>query len=288
MSRRTRVPGPIRKNLSVGNLDDLVNDGVSRWQTIDVHDGSWTLNNVDNILVANSSSASGMRFELDDSQITDTTRRWNATQQNMPRFYKVLPPHNGRTLTWADKFSIEFLIERVTIHANQTSPDKSGICVGIADESCQTLIQDVEWMGLQCGNQLNQTVDGVANTPGLQTQVGGDGHLAGNSGSGTNRGYGIIAPNFDGTDGDGNTSTLFGMAFGFNSSGQYVNQVVCNANTHEYIGTHAVYLFLANHYHGTPGSSLANSDTTWKAWYRINLLENLLTPEWQQGGGQSR
>ena len=284
MDKRGRIPGPIQKNLSVGNLDDLVNNGVSRWQSIDVHDGSWTLNNVDSILINNSSSAAGMRFETDYNQ---RSSRWNATNQDVPRFYKQLPPHNGRTLTWADKFQIEFLIERVDVHGNATTADKSGITVGIADESCQTLVSDVEWMGLQCSQQLNQTIDGVANTKGLQVQVGGDGHVGGSNGSATNKGYGIIAPNFDGTDDDGNTSTLHGMCFGFNTSNQYVNQANCNANTHEYIGTHAVYLFLATMWTGTVSIS-ANSDATWKAWYRINLSENLLSPDWQLGGGESR
>lgn len=284
MDKRGRIPGPIQKNLSVGNLDDLVNDGVSRWHSIDVHDGSWTLNNVDSILIANSSSASGMRFETDFNQ---RGSRWNATNQDVPRFYKQLPPHNGRTLTWADKFQIEFLIERVAVHGNTSTADRSGITVGIADSSCQTAVSDVEWMGMQCSQQLNQTIDGVPNTLGLQTQVGGDGSLSGNNGSATNKGYGIIAPNFDDTDGDGNTSTLHGMAFGLNSSNQYVNHVASGGNTHEYVGTDAVYLFLATMWTGTV-SITANSDATWKAWYRINLTENLLSPDWQLGGGESR
>ena len=284
MDKRGRIPGPIQKNLSVGNLDDLVKDGVSRWNTIDVHDGSWTLNNVDSILVSNSTSAAGMRFETDYSQ---RSSRWNTNNQDVPRFYKVLPPHNGRTLTWADKFQIEFLIERVDVHANATTPDKSGITVGIADASCQSDVSDVEWMGLQCSQQLNQTIDGVANTKGLQVQVGGDGSLSGTNGSATNKGYGIIAPNFDGTDDDGNTSTLHGMCFGFNASNQYVNHAASGGNTHEYVGTDAVYLFLATMWTGSASIS-ANSDATWKAWYRINLTDPLLTPDWQVGGGQSR
>jgi|TARA_R100000482_G_C5124489_1_gene147824 hypothetical protein len=284
MDKRGRIPGPIQKNLSVGNLDDLVNSGVSRWQTIDVHDGSWTLNNVDSILVNNSSSSAGMRFETDYNQ---KASRWNATNQDVPRFYKKLAFDNGQLVKWSDKFQIEFLIERVAVHGNTSTADRSGITVGIADTSCQSLVSDVEWMGLQCSQQLNRTVGGVANTLGLQTQVGGDGALAGNSGDATNKGYGIIAPNFDEEDSDGNTSTLHGMCFGLNTSLEAVNHSASGANTHEYVGTDDVYIFLATMWTGSVTIS-ENSDATWKAWYRINFLENFLTPEWQLNGGQSR
>ena len=130
MSRRTRVPGPIRKNLSVGNLDDLVNDGVSRWQSIDVHDGSWTLNNVSSNLIASSSSSAGMRIELDQNS---NGLRWNESKAETPRWYKKLEFDNGRLCTWADKFQIEFMVQLSARHNNTTIVDKNGIVVGIAD-----------------------------------------------------------------------------------------------------------------------------------------------------------
>jgi len=284
MDKRGRIPGPIQKNLSIGNLDDLVNSGVSRWQTIDVHDGSWTLNNVSSNLVASSSSSAGMRIELDQSS---NGLRWNETKAETPRWYKKLQFDNGQLCTWADKFQIEFMVQLSARHTNTTIVDKNGIVVGIADTTCISATSDVEWMGVSAGINLNQTVDGVANTAGLNIKVGGDGALSGNNGTNVQRAYAIIAPNFDGTDDDGNTSTLHGMSFGFNPSLQYVSHQASGANTHEYVGTDDVYLFLAPNWIGTSSLS-ANADNTWKVWYRINFLENFLTPEWQLNGGQSR
>tara|TARA_R100000482_G_scaffold17557_1_gene5070 strand:- start:1253 stop:2095 length:843 start_codon:yes stop_codon:yes gene_type:complete len=279
MSRRTRVPGPIQKSADLGNSNQTEFDGSARWISLDPLSSGWTLNDPDSTGTINSASVdtNGVRFQL---EADNNSERWNQTNQDGPRYYKKLESPYG-PLTFGDSFSVEFLVQRHAVGANSGSgnQDDAGFVVGIADSSCVSSTSDVEWVGLGSFNKKeNESVT---------CAIGGDTSLTNVSTStAMRRCYCWIGPAFDGTDADGNPTVHRSMALTLNDSNQILNTTAPSAQTHEFVGTDPVYLFLAPTFKSTK-SGIADTDTTWKVWYRINHAPDGMLPSYVPGEGAS-
>lgn len=285
MSHRNRMPGPIGKS-TTGTQDDWREDGLLRWRSIDVKDPSWTLADPGStgLIQSITSTTTGMQIVTDKGE---SALRWNASTQTSPRYYKKLQgPGAMGDMAWAQAFSIEFLCTRTSINANDGNAgasdnqwDASGVVVGIADESCVADVGDVEWVG---AGFFNKQSNGA-----LIMRYGGDTSIGDLSNSAAVSGYHVLAVNIDATDADGDTQILRGAGYVMNSSNQVLTSSGMGSQTHEVDGSEPVYLFVSPTYTSTNANIDANTDTTWKLWYRIRVAKDDLAPDYIPGDGYS-
>tara|TARA_R110000824_G_scaffold293662_2_gene481958 strand:- start:23 stop:865 length:843 start_codon:yes stop_codon:yes gene_type:complete len=279
------MPGPIGKS-TTGNESQMQEDGLLRWRSIDVNDASWTEADPGSTSLVQSitSTTSGMRIVTDNA---DFALRWNTSTQTSPRYYKKLQgPGSMGDMAWAQAFSIEFLCTRTSINANDGNAgsgnnqwDSSGIVVGIADESCVADVSDVEWVG---AGFFNKQSNGA-----LIMRYGGDSGDGDLSNSAAVSGYHVVAVNIDAADADGDTQILRGAGYVMNSSAQVLTSSGMSQQTHEYDGTEPVYLFVSPTFAATTSDIDADTDTTWKLWYRIRVAKDDLVPDYIPGEGYS-
>ena len=276
--RRTRLPGPIQNNLATGNLSELVRDGVSRWISVDVNDGTFTkvasgdmggegTNVVGDIVT----TTSGMRIIQD---INKDGKHWNQNSHTADRWYRELKV-DGRRLTWADIFSIEFLIAR----NQQGDQDRAGITIGLCDTATVTGTSNQQWIGLQGYNRNNAV--------GMDMRVGsGAGNGEVNDADGK-KCYAIFTPAFDDDDGgDSNVMMRRGVGLMLNNVNEVVQATGMGDNSEEFIATDPVYLFFSPCFRNTT-SKTSNSDDTWKVWYRVSFSDDNTSPDYVPGGGTS-
>ena len=285
MSNRTRIPGPISKS-TTGTEDDWREDGLLRWRSVDVTDPSWTAADPasKSLVQSITPTSSGMQVVTDKA---DSDVRWNTSTQTSPRYYKKLQgPGTMGDMAWAQAFSIEFLCTRTSINANDGNAgsgnnqwDCSGLVIGIADQSCVADTSDVEWVG---AGFFNKQSNGA-----LVMTYGGDSGDGSLTNANAVSGYHVVAVNIDGTDADGNTQILRGAGYVMNSSAQVLTSSGMSQQTHEYVGTQAVYLFVSPTFTATTSDIDANPDTTWKLWYRIRVAKDDLVPTYIPGDGYS-
>ena len=100
-------------------------------------------------------------------------------------------------------------------------------------------------------------------------------------------GYCLLSVNIDGTDADGDTQILRGAGYVMNSSAQVLANAGMSNQTHEIDGSQAVYLFMSPTFASTTNSIDADTDTTWKVWYRIRVAKDDLLPDYIPGEGYS-
>lgn len=199
MSRRTRVPGPITQDQTVGNSGERVPTGISKWISIDVNDGKWTTYDPNSTLVSSSTTANGIRFAVDKTK-NDSTYRWNNSAQGSIRWHQRLRSPDGEPLAWSDFFSLEILIECHERHANTgNSQDYHGVMVGIGRNGVTNSTQGINWMGQGSTHQFPNTTDGS----GQKSIIGGDSSISNDHSSTCRKVYGVISTPIDGTDADG-------------------------------------------------------------------------------------
>ena len=286
MGRRSRVPGPIGKS-TTGTEDDWREDGLLRWRSIDITDPSWTVGtDGDTDLVQSiTTTTAGMQIVTDNAK---SALRWNESVQTSPRYYKKLQgPGTMGDMAWAQGFSIEFLCTRSAIGANAGNAggsnnlwDGSGIVVGIGDESVTDEESAAKWVG---AGFFNRNTNGT-----VLMRYGGDGgigsDLQDNAGA---IGYHVVSVNTDGADADGDTKILRGVGLLMNSSGQSLQSSGMSQQAQEYDGTESVYLFVAPTFYTTVSDIDADTDTTWKLWYRVRVAKDDLAPDYIPGEGYS-
>ena len=286
MSRRTRVPGPIQRQLSVGNFDQLQPNGISRWRSIDVNDGNWTLYDPNSMIVSVATTSAGMRIVTDKDK-TASGYRWRAgssgSKQPSGRWWTILKGPDGKPLTFADFVTIEFLIRHETSHANtsESAGDRSGIIIGIASHEV-TDSSDVPFGG------VGLFIQGDGATPRMQSTIGSQGALS-TDGDEDMRGiYAQIMPPIDDDDVDENPQIRFVTGCALTSGTQAVGNDGTRSGTitTEFTATDSIHLFVANNWASTV-ANIADSDNTYKIWYRINVARDGLTPTYIPGGGES-
>ena len=276
MSRRSRIPGPIAST-TTGNSDAIAH-GESRWQSIDLNNvaDGWVKYDPSNLLVGVTTSENGMRFELDVAQ---NNKRWNATAQNTGRYYRQFAGPFG-LLTWADRFSIEFIIELNAITGNTSTCDRAGIVVGLCDADV-TSGNSVHWVGMTA---LTKAV----NPNGLQGQIGGDSNVANGTGNTTQKLYGVIGPAIDDTDAaDTNPQIRSAFMYNIDANGDLVVSTAAANQQHEYTVTDPLYMFVAPSFGSTVNNLTNNPDVTFKMWYRINQAPDALSPTYIPKSGVS-
>jgi len=288
MSNRSRMPGPIGKS-TTGNEGQLRQDGLLRWRSIDVTDPSWTEwdfpdDTPTELVQSITSTTSGMQIVTDNA---DSALRWDQTNQTSPRYYKKLQaPGTMGDMSWAQAFSIEFLCTRSAIGANAGNAgssnnkwDGSGIVVGIADGTGVVAASSAKWVGAGFFNQ--------ASNGSVILQIGGDSSSTDLTNTAGAIGYHVLSVNTDGTDADGDTKILRGAGLLMNSSGQSLTSIGMIQQSQEYDGTESVYLFVSPTFYTTVADIDADTDTTWKIWYRIRVAKDGVAPDYIPGDGYS-
>jgi len=286
MSKRTRVPGPIARDQALGNSGDRHSDRLSRWKSIDVNDGNWTLYDPNSGIVSVSTSSDGMRIVGD---VNEDAHRMSDSKQDAGRWYQKLIGPDGNALTFGDFFSIEFLIK---LHAytgnsdaaNFADSDKSGIAVGIAPPGV-TNSTSFQWIG-------NFIYFMDADPVRIRVYTGGTdgrGNVTDTLCTGVHT---SISPPIDDDDsGDANPSLrhISGVIIDANSDATHLSNAGTRApiNDQEYTATDEVYLMVSNNWSTDAPAGAANSDSTWKMWYRVNVARDGITPTYIPGGGES-
>ena len=278
--RKTRLPGPIQNSAPIGNSADLVGIFTTPWVSLDPTSSGWALSNpLGGVINSVTVDASGIRFQL---EYDNKHRRWNQTTQDSPRYYKQLQGDRG-PLTWADKFTIEFLAWRTAVDANASSggQDDAGFVIGIADSSCISDTSDVEWVGCGCYNKKSSAQE-------IIFQAGGDTAITTVQNTGFQRGYIQINPPFDEQDdADGNPAVHRVTVNGLDLNNRFEGQGVSGDQNHpdlQFVGTDPVYLFLAPTYRSST-SGLSDPDFTWKIWYRISEDPERFEPQYTPNQG---
>tara|TARA_Y100000401_G_scaffold38880_1_gene29440 strand:+ start:34737 stop:35606 length:870 start_codon:yes stop_codon:yes gene_type:complete len=288
MGKRTRIPGPIARDQNLGNSGRRVEPGISKWQSLDVNDGSWTLYDPNNTLVSCSTSTSGMRIQVNK---TNNNLRWNNTNQQLYRYHRRLVGPDGEFLSWSDFFSVDIMVKLETLHANSNVSnnecDHHGVMVGIASNDVTDSVSAINWAG--AGPLMHYD-----DSAGLRSVVGGDAHTINDQNASCEKILAHISAPLDEGDADGNPSTRHLYCFCIDSNdritgtGNSADASRPNVQTHEYTGTDNVYLFLAGNFGSTANTgSIDNPDATWKVWYRINQARDRIAPSYIPGGGES-
>jgi hypothetical protein len=283
MGKRTRVPGLIAADQTLGNSGLRFESGVNRWRSADVNDGNWTLYDPNNGIVSVVTSTDGMRIVSDKDE---TAHRFGTgdSNQNAGRWHTKLKTPDGADLKWNDFFQVEILVKKHAMHANLTGDDKSGLTVGIANSDI-TNSSTVEWLGSTLffiGTNVEQQ---------LKCFVGGHQSTASGTDNDLVGTHTVIGHAIDDDDGTDNPAVRIVTATLLNSSNQAVHPTsngfkIHSINTDEFTGTDDVYLFVCAN-HSTTGGSTANPDATWKVWYRVQLARDGLAPTYIPGGGSS-
>ena len=216
-----------------------------------------------------STSASGIRVQQDISKNASSETRWNHSSMRADRYYAKLRGPNG-DLSWSDNFTMEILISLESVGANTSAPDKSGIWVGLSDAEVETGESAVAFAGgcLYFNNHPN-------NAPSAGMMIGGDSNTTSNALSTFRKAYVTISPVIDGTDDDGNPQTRTVSMQMLDINDKLVGNLNSGVQSFEYNadtqGDDPVYIFVAPTFVGTNGSS--NTDTVFKAWYRITMTD---------------
>lgn len=277
MRRANRIPGPIGRQ-TIGS-SKRENRGVNDWVSINPNDTAqgWTFRQSSQAnLVSLTTSNSGLRVQQDITKNASNETRWSATAMRADRYYAKLRGPNG-DLTWSDNFTLELLIHLESVAANTSAPSKDGIAIGLADAEVETGESQVAWAGgVFYFNNYNANAN-YPNEPSAGCVVGGDTGTASNATSDFRRAYISISPVIDGTDDDGNPQTRMVSMQMMNRLNQLVGNLNSGNQTFEYNadtqGDDPVYIFFAPTFTGTNANSNNNTDTVFKAWYRITMTD---------------
>ena len=270
MLRANRIPGPIGRQ-TIGNAK-REDPGVNDWISINPNDAAqgWTFRQSSQAnLVSLTTSSSGLRVQQDISKNASSETRWNHSSMKADRYYaKLRGPHGD--LKWSDNFTMEILVSLESVGANSDAPDKSGIWIGLSDAEVETGETAVAFAG-GC-LYFNNYPSGA---PSAGMMIGGDSNTTSNAMSNFRKAYLVISPVIDGTDDDGNPQTRQVSIQMLDINDKLIGSLNSGVQTFEYNadtqGDDPVYIFLAPNFVGTNGSS--NTDTTFKAWYRITMTD---------------
>ena len=287
MSRRTRVPGPIAEDQTVGNSGLRFKSGINRWRSVDVNDGGWTLRDPNNGIVSVTTTTDGMRIVTDKDE---ANHRWHTgnNNQNAGAWYQKLKTPDGADLTWGDFFQVEILVRLHDMHANTPGNDKSGLTVGIASSQI-TSTGTVEWMGAHlfhigsAAEQLKLFVGGHQNTGSIVDSDCRGAHVV--IGHAINDDH-----NNANVSGDDDISVRMVHGTMLNSSGEATHPEdslkIYSIIADEFSSTDNVHLFVCAN-HSTDNNNANNPDSTWKVWYRVDLARDGMNPTYIPGGGES-
>ena len=270
MLRANRIPGPIGRQ-TIGNAK-REDPGVNDWISINPNDAAqgWTFRQSSQAnLVSLTTSSSGLRVQQDISKNASSETRWNHSSMKADRYYaKLRGPHGD--LKWSDNFTMEILVSLESVGANSDAPDKSGIWIGLSDAEVETGETAVAFAG-GC-LYFNNYPSGA---PSAGMMIGGDSNTTSNAMSNFRKAYLVISPVIDGTDDDGNPQTRQVSIQMLDINDKLIGSLNSGVQTFEYNadtqGDDPVYIFLAPNFVGTNGSN--NTDTTFKAWYRITMTD---------------
>ena len=276
MSRTNRVPGPIGKaSTGTSKLPNGVNDWISI-NPLDAGQG-WTFHQSSQAnLVSLTTSASGIRIQQDITKNGSNECRWNHSAMRADRYYAKLRGPNG-DLSWADNFTLDILISLEAVGSNTGGPDKSGVWIGLADKEIETGESQVAMAGgCLYFNNYNAT-NADPNQPSAGALIGGDTNTTSNASATFRKAYLTVSPVIDGSDDDGNPQTRSVSLQMIDRFDKLVGNLNSGTQTFEYNadtqGEDPVYIFFAPCFVGSNNNSNANTDTTFKAWYRITMTE---------------
>lgn len=274
MRPSNRIPGPIG-HVGTGS-SDRIKRGENDWISINPLDSAqgWTFRQGSQAnLVSLTTSTSGMRVQQDLSKNATSEARWNNSAMRSDRYYAKLRGPDG-DLTWADNFTLEILVELVSVGANINGPDKSGIMIGLSDAEVETGESNVAWAG---GGMYYNNYQTGTSQPSAGMSIGGDSSVTSNASATFRKAYLTISPVIDGTDDDGNPQTRQVSMQMISAQNELIGNLNSGTQVFEYnadtSGDDPVYLFLSPTFFGANSNSDSNTDTVFKAWFRISMTD---------------
>ena len=272
MRRSYRIPGPIA-HVGVGSTKQI-KQGQNEWSSVNPLDAAqgWTFHqSAQANIVTLTTSASGIRVQQDIAKNANSEARWNHSVMRSDRYYTRLRGPDGE-LTWSDNFTLEFLVELVSVGSNTDAPDKSGMWVGLSDAEVETGTSAVAFAG--CAMYFNNYQQNTSQ-PSAGMMIGGDSNTTSNASATFRKAYVTISPVIDGTDDDGNPQTRQVSMQMMTSANELIGNLNSGTQTFEYNadtqGDDPVYLFVSPCFFGANGSN--NTDTVFKVWYRLSMTD---------------
>ena len=187
------------------------------------------------------------------------------------RYYTKLRGPDGE-LSWSDNFTLEILVELVSVGSNTDAPDKSGMWIGLSDAEVETGESAVAFAG---GAMYFNNYQSGTSQPSAGMMIGGDSSTTSNASATFRKAYVTISPVIDGTDDDGNPQTRQVSMQMMSAQNELIGNLNSGTQTFEYnadtVGDDPVYLFVSPCFFGSNGSS--NTDTVFKAWFRLSMTD---------------
>jgi hypothetical protein len=258
------VPGQFTRD----NLGQSTRQGVSDWISLNPLDGSWSLDDPNNVIASASVSNTGIRLQ---NAAAAYDHHHVAADDTGACYYKLLTNSEGKPMLFSDPgWNIDILIKR------QTNGDDSGqIGVYVCDDPTDRTNRN--WLGVTCSNMANGAGKWYVGTQ--------NGENSGANAASDRILCSISNPIDTSGDDDGNEITHNITYMNLNSSLAALQQGSKNNNTQEYDQGDMVYIMLASAFdtesNSEPG---ANSDNTWKVWYRVNWSPQGIDPQYLLAG----
>jgi hypothetical protein len=264
MSRRTRVPGRIDRQ----GLGATVRKSISDWIPMNPSDGSWTSTDPESVVAATASTSAGVQFQ---NNKTAFDHHMDNNEDNAGAYFKLLMTEDGKPMLFSDPgWSVEFLIKR------QTNGDDSG-CINLAVCDAPQDRANRNWIGATYSNLTNGSGKwyvGTANGMNSGSHADSDRFL-----------FHVFNPVDTSGDDDNNEITHVISYANLNSNFAALQHGAKTNITQEYDQGDMVYIMISSGFDvqstSEPG---ANTDNTWKIWYRLNYSPQGVDPEYRLSG----
>ena len=262
--RRSRVPGRFSRN----GIGQTPRTGVSDWVSLNPLDGSWLLDDPNSVIGTASVTDAGVRLQNATAQFD---HHHTSADDGGACYYKVLMNQDGQPMLFSDPgWNIDILIKR------QTNGDDNGQ-TGVYISDAPTDRSNRNWLGVTYSNLTNgngKWYVGTANGDNSGTHADSDRIL-----------INISNPIDTSGDDDGNEITHNITYANLNSNYAALQQGSKNNVTQEYDQGDLVYIMLSSAFDvASTSDPNANTDNTWKVWYRVNWSPQGVNPEYMLTG----
>ena len=293
MPRRRKI-GNIKK-ASLPNADRVSLPDDTHWRSVDVTDGTWSFADITgNVFQADTSvsAANGMSLKISKDKDASNEGQWAAANNSCDRYYRKLVGPRGQ-LKWTDQFTFECIIEL----GNTNEGRREGVIFGLAESrvsnSANTSGTNPNGGGITTefefyGAKLHHRQTGSGAGDGVYGAIqSGSGQSTFQNSAGVKI-YCGWGPPQDTTDADDNPSVRRGYVYLMDQNDRQLTGTGIADFTHEFDnGDGDVYMFLAPSMYSTSSGWVNDPVYDVKVWYRLNVLNQGMAPQYIPNAGYS-
>ena len=262
--KRSRIPGTIAKQTTGQSARVSVTD----WVPINPVDGSWASDDPNSVVASVTASASGVRFQNNAAAFAV---HMDQNDDGGAAYYKLLKTADGQPMLFSDPgWSLEVLIKRQT-----NGNDNGAINVAVSDDPSDRTNRN--WLGMTYSNKTDgkgKWYVGTANGVNSGLHADSDRFI-----------FNIFNPVDTSGDDDGNEVTHAITYAHLNSNFAAIHHGAKTNVTQEYDQGDFVYLMISSAFDNASTSQPnANTDNTWKVWYRLSWSPQGVDPEYRLTG----